>query len=496
MAIATTRPTHESSTSPLDAALARIRAAEDFPAVTGKLQQLMEVLGDADANVQHLANLIIQDYGLTVKLLRTAHSFRFNRSGVPVVSATHAIVMMGSAAVRDLVSSITLFDHFNRRSPAARPLLMLSLLSANHARELASGTGRREEAYLLGMLCNLGEVLVASYMPKEYAEVLKDMAAHQCSAAASCRRVLQFDYDELARAVAREWQMPESVTRLLWEDRNPDPVHKAVAFAHQLTTAVYRDGTATSHAAVNALLHKYSNLGLTRDDVGSVLRNGIEGTRETFGQAGIQINALQLKHQMTAAMIEHPDSIAAGADESPAEPAKTDESASAFTEVKKAVANLEVDLNKAILMILEATLRAGHFDRAVLALVSSTRRDVSARLALGRTTDDFVARFRFPLGPAGGPIGTAVSRGQELIIAKSWELVREEQRLLGTLGTGTVVLLPVTLNGRAVGALYVDSRRATPPPETAIAAARQMRDAIVAAMIRRGPSAQADARAS
>jgi hypothetical protein len=346
------------------------------------------------------------------------------------------------------------------------------------------------------MLHNLGEVLVACYMPKEYAEVLKDMAAHQCAAAVSCRRVLHFEYDELAQAVAREWQMPESVTRTLWDDHNPDPIRNAVSFAHQLTSAVYRDSSGASPTAVNLLLQKYSSLGVTRDDVAGVLKTGIECTRETFAQAGVQLNTLQLKHQMTAAMIEHPDAVGAGTQPAAAEAVKSEESARAIIEVKKAVANVEIDLNKAILMILEATLRAGHFDRAALALVSGSRRDVSARLALGRTTDDFIARFRFPLGPAGGPIGTAVSRGQELIVAKSWELMRDEQRLLSTLGTGTLVLLPIMLSGRAVGALYVDSRRTSPPPDAAVAAARQMRDAIVAAMIRRGPSAHTAAQAS
>src|SRR5690349_10715499 len=82
--------------SALEIALDRIRATDDFPAISGRIQQLMEVLGDEDASVQRLANVVIQDYSLTLKLLRSANSFKFNRSGTPVLSATHAIVMMGA----------------------------------------------------------------------------------------------------------------------------------------------------------------------------------------------------------------------------------------------------------------------------------------------------------------------------------------------------------------------------------------------------------------
>ncbi len=467
----------------LEAALHRVRAAADFPSVSGRIQQLMEVLGDEDANVQRLANLIIQDYGLTVKLLRTAHSFRFNRSGAPVVSATHAIVMMGAAAVRDLVSSIVVFEHFQRRSPGLRPLLMLSLLSANHARELAARarSSRREEAYLLGMLRNLGEVLVACYMPDEYAAVLRDMADRECAPSMSCRRVLHFEYEELARAVMLEWNMPESFGRMLSESHGSDEVHALVSFAHGLTSAVYRDGSGAPQHSLSVLMQKFPALGLTREQIVSVLEAGIDGTRETFAQTGLQLNELQLKHQMTAAIADDPAAQGAG----PASVALSDEATRTIAEVMLAADNQQIDLNKAILMVLEATLSAGGFDRALLALVSPSRREVTARLGLGQTSEELIRRFRFSLGANGGPIGMAIGQGQDATVARSWDLVPDEQRLLRTVGAGSVVVLPIAINGQAIGALYADTARPSPPADSAIAVARQMRDAIAKAILRR-----------
>src|SRR5262245_46739148 len=141
MADAVPAPDSPSSRSALEAALARVRSADDFPAVSARVQQLMEILGHEDVSVQRLATRIIQDYSMTVKLLRMANSFQFNRSGAPLVSVTHAIVLIGVKAVRELASGIIVFEHFQRRSPGLRQLLMLSLLSANHAREVADRTG-------------------------------------------------------------------------------------------------------------------------------------------------------------------------------------------------------------------------------------------------------------------------------------------------------------------------------------------------------------------
>jgi HD-like signal output (HDOD) protein len=476
----------------LDAAVAKIRSADDFPAVSGRIQQLRDVLGDEDVSVQRLANLIIQDYSLTVKLLRIANSFKFNRSGTPVVSVTHAIVMMGTQPVRDLVSTIVVWEHYRRRSPGLRPLLMLSLLSANHAREIAARTGvaRHEEAYLLGMLRNLGEVLVACYLPDEYAKVLKDIADTQCAESVSCRRVLHFEYEELARAVVLDWRMPESVAQTLYDPRSTEHLHKVVSFAHGLTAAVYRHAKGSSHQAVKLLLQKYPAFDLTHDELAKVLEVGVAHTSETFAQAGVQLNDLQLKHQMMAAIVENPESVTQAHQIEPETPTSPDELVVRLQEeVKLAIEDERIELNKAILIILEATLTAGKFDRAVLALVSATRRELCARLALGRVTEDFIARFRYQLGTTGGPIGVAVTRGLEVTVARSWELLPDEQRLVRALDAGALFVAPLVLGGRTIGALYVDTISTAQPSEASIAIAREMRDAIVKAMVKRQPSA-------
>jgi HD-like signal output (HDOD) protein len=488
-------PDSAPSQAALDRALDRLRSADDFPAVSGRVQQLMDVLGDEDASVQQLTNLIIQDYSMTVKLLKMANAFQFNRSNTPLVSVTHAIFLMGVQAVRELASSIVVFEHFQRRSPGLRQLLMLSLLSANHAREVAgrSGMVRAEEAYLLGMLRNLGEVLVACYFPEEYTAVLNDMAETRSLARVSCRRILQFEYEELATAVVRDWHM-SALSRVMSEPRNDrrDPSEAVVSFAHDLTSAVYRHASAPSHQAVTLLMQKYVCLGLKRDDVAAVLEAGVRGTSETFAQARVRLDDLQLKHQMAAALVEpHLAEEAPRRAGSPhmMSPADLERS---IAEVYRAIEHEQLDLNKMILMILEATLSAGGFDRAMLALVAGSRREICGRLGLGMKSDDLIRRFRFVLGVTGGPVGTALSRAQELMVAKSWELLPEEQLLMRQLNAGALVMLPLVVDGRLMGALYVDTTSTAQPGDAAVNAARQMRDAVLKAMRSRKPSLNGD----
>ena len=451
--------------TPLDAAVARVESAEDFPALAAQIQQLMNILGDEDASAQKLANIVLLDYSLTLKLLQRANSYHFNRSGIPIVSVTQAILMLGVQTVRDLATSIVVFEHYQRRSPCLRQVLMLSLLTASHAREVAdrrSTTVKPEEAYVYGLFRNLGEVLVAAYFDKEYAAILRLLGENQLTPNQACRKVMQFDFDDLACAVVRVWQMPDELEQVLAAD-SIRPVTRSqtrtmVAFAHGLTNAVYRQEPDGTGAALQMLCQKYVSLDFKADEVRLILQAGIAATRETFAQARIHLDDLRLHRQMDRAL-EQPEAV---------------------QQRDRGVARSErFELNKVALMMLEALLRGGRFDRVLLALDSHDLREVSGHLGLGEDIDTLISRFRFKTGVGGGLVGVALARRQELVLSRVWELLPEEDRLLQQLDAATCVILPLALGDTRVGCLYVDHRRtAVHPSDQALALARRLRDAL------------------
>src|SRR4051812_28656993 len=95
-------PDAQEHKAPEDVFVGRILAAEDFPAFSKVMNDLMASLRDDDASAQRLANLVLRDYALTVKVIRTANTVHYNRSGRQVQSATHALMLLGARTVRDL----------------------------------------------------------------------------------------------------------------------------------------------------------------------------------------------------------------------------------------------------------------------------------------------------------------------------------------------------------------------------------------------------------
>jgi HD-like signal output (HDOD) protein len=193
------------------ARLSRILDGSDFPALSRQIIDTISVLDDDASSLQRLANVALREYSLTLSVVRTANSTHYRRSGRPIQSATHAMMMLGANTVRHLASSLLLFENYHKRSAGLKELMLLSLLTANHAREVATrlGTSDPEEAHLCGMFRNLGEVLVACHVPEDYARIHAITSDTKQTDAQAAFAVLGFRYEDLGEELSRHWGMPE-----------------------------------------------------------------------------------------------------------------------------------------------------------------------------------------------------------------------------------------------------------------------------------------------
>src|SRR5678810_1158009 len=77
-----------------------------LPLFSKRLLDLL-ALGTQDRTSAHkLAELVMEDYALTVNVLRMANSFHYNRSNHAIENVSHAIVVLGMDTVRKLASTL------------------------------------------------------------------------------------------------------------------------------------------------------------------------------------------------------------------------------------------------------------------------------------------------------------------------------------------------------------------------------------------------------
>ena len=488
-------PQHADDRSPLEIKLRMILSEADFPAISKDALDALKHLPEDDASIQRLANIVLREYALTLKVLRTANSAYYRRSDKTIQSATHAMLLLGARTVRHLAASLLVFEHYRRRSPGLKELMLLSLLTANHAREVAMlrNLPDPEEAHLCGMFRNLGEVLIAGYFPREYARILQHLELKNRGEGLAAFEVLGFRFEDLGEAMARHWGMPESVITGIRADGPlaSSEIGVIAAFSHELTAAVYRREFDPKRDGVAEVLARYGKrLSLSREEVAKVLDAALAETKEVFASAKVSIDDLKLRRLQKAASAQlgswtpsveeipatAPSSATGGLagraerterTESVLPSDQGDEAAALQSlmqvrdELAAEVSRVALptsgeDLNRVILMVLEGILRGGPFDRVVFCMLTPDRTGVKARYGLGAGVEQLLEKFSFELSPREGPVAVAMLRRQSVCVPVERDFTSQELRFAQSLGASSFGVFPVVVGTRLVGCVYCD----------------------------------------
>jgi HD-like signal output (HDOD) protein len=508
------RPSHAANRSEgMDRILKIIQGRQNIPAFSQHIAEVMGMMGKDEASIRNMTNTIIRDYSLTLVVLRTANSAYYNRSGKPICSVARAVTLMGVEAIKSLAGGLMLLENFENHSASLKQLILLSMLTANHARQVATHLQmpKAEEIYLCGMFRNLGEILVACYIGEMYEKILLEINENKLTEREACLKVLQFPYEDLGRAVAESWMLPGSVTRAMesvdpityGKQNDDEKLGTLVAFSHELTSFVYRRSAEDKEQALDLLLGKYKMVqDLSLEMIQQVLAEAVTETKGTFTTAGIPLDDLQLRNQLRLAMSrggEQKDS--GGPLPTGAAMAAKPEAASPITqepgsdedlldqllaEVKAAVEpGNEPKLNDVLMMALEACHRGARFDRVVFCLATPDRSMVRGRLGLGPDIDNVIKQLQIPLSGRQEPLTLALLTKRDVFIDAQHDDRYQDSQIIRKLGACCFGLFPVVVENVVVGCLYFD--RLTPnflPPQMILETLGHLRD-VLAELIRR-----------
>jgi HD-like signal output (HDOD) protein len=482
--------------SPVRARLSRILEGAEFPALSKQIIDTLSVLDDDANSLQRLANVVLREYSLTLSVVKTANSVHYRRGALPIQSATHAMMMLGARTVRQLAGSLLLFENYARKSPELKELMLLSLLTANHARAAATRLQLQdpEEAHLCGMCRNLGEVLIAGHFPDDYQRIRALVRDEGRSETVAAKSVLGFPYSDLGVEVARHWGLPDTVVQGMRARAaaSASQVAAVTAFSHELTQALYkRDASTTDMStAVEQVLSQYSaKVKLTRVQVGGVVTEALEETRELFINPGISTDRLRFRQLADAARAALGDSVTAQESEPGlAGCAVTDLTLRArlrleLEEIVDPVSG--VSIGEVLLQALEAIVRGGQFDRVVACFLTADRLSLVARTGLGDGVEQLIPQFVFPVSVRGGPIVALTQQRQAVYLPTDRRFRTLEMRWAQQMNIPQFGVFPLLVHGKIVGCLYADRLAGPVPDRATIRFVQSIADLVVDAIGRR-----------
>lgn len=183
-----------------------------LPGICGRVNAL---ISDPDSSVRTLAQLISQDPGLSIKLLRIANSVFYGRAK-DIETVEEALNVIGMQRTGEIVLGTVAMDTFSgipNELVTMEDFWMHSLYCAIAARLLAKriNSPAAESIFIAGLLHDIGQLLLFHVRPEESRQAIlmtiEDVSEPDMMEAE--QQIFGFDHCQIGAALAQQWQLPD-----------------------------------------------------------------------------------------------------------------------------------------------------------------------------------------------------------------------------------------------------------------------------------------------
>ncbi|TVS01330.1 MAG: HDOD domain-containing protein [Phycisphaerales bacterium] len=188
----------------------------ELRAMSPTVTQILKLTSNPRVSADSVVKTIKLDHAVALKIMKLANSSVFAR-GEPVSSVQRAVTRLGMEQVRQVVMNIGVMESFaNAALPEGMTLpgfwqhaMAVGLIAAEIAAENKAFDA--ETAFTLGLLHDVGRLVLAEQLPEKYAEVAGVAQRSGLSLHEVEKRMLLDDHAEVMERLLRTWGMPRDL---------------------------------------------------------------------------------------------------------------------------------------------------------------------------------------------------------------------------------------------------------------------------------------------
>ena len=271
---------------------ALVRQVRDLPALPAAVLRVMQTADDPKASASDVARALASDQALAARVLKLANSAFYGASR-RISTVSEAVVILGLRTTRNLAMATSCEEMLTREvsgyAMQRGALWRHSLACGTAAQALAKRAGIRgvEEAFVAGLLHDIGKVILSAYQREKFALTLRRTLEQGISYCEAEREIFGFDHAEAGARLLERWNLPSAlVSAVRWHhtpqdapESSPLPMLVHVADAICLTLGI---GLGVDGLAYRLQPDALSSLHLTEDDFEQVASQ----VCDTLSQAG------------------------------------------------------------------------------------------------------------------------------------------------------------------------------------------------------------------
>ncbi len=196
---------------PMDKAQLRLAVenASNLPTLPTIVQKIIEMVDSSETTGRQLGAEISKDQVLSAKVLKLVNSGFYGFSE-PITAISHAVTMLGFNTVKSLVLSSSVLDLMDQALPG---LWDHSLACARTCNIIAAHLERAdaEEVSTIGLLHDLGKVVLHQSMPTEFQQVGRRVDKLDMLFCEAEEVVLGANHGEIGGWLLEKWMLPPSL---------------------------------------------------------------------------------------------------------------------------------------------------------------------------------------------------------------------------------------------------------------------------------------------
>lgn len=208
--------------------LARIEDTNSIPSMPQLVTRLIEVTRDENYNQDDVVQLLSTDPGVVADILKLANSALF---GVlrEINSLSQALVLLGIRRIRNLLVARSMSEWVRGGGPGTidpkqywRRSLLTGLLASRFAHQLCPE--RQEQAFMCGLLSDIGVIVLARSCAKDYAGIADEYATTRGEELVRLENAaLGAAHPEVGGLVLDRWMFPQEMINVIELQHGPTP---------------------------------------------------------------------------------------------------------------------------------------------------------------------------------------------------------------------------------------------------------------------------------
>jgi putative nucleotidyltransferase with HDIG domain len=198
----------------------------DLPPLPQVATQLLRISADPDSSAEDLRKVIAMDQALTGQILKIANSAMFGMMR-EVNTLTQAIMTLGFSTIKSVVIASSAKNLYHRGTVGLQERLIWehALVTALASRAFAKAVRfpRIEEAFIGGLLHDIGKSVMGVKFPERYGALLRTVYNEHGDCLNLELDTFGFDHAMVGEALVQQWNLAPSLQQAVrWHH---DPIH-------------------------------------------------------------------------------------------------------------------------------------------------------------------------------------------------------------------------------------------------------------------------------